>query len=431
MTTFLSLPSETLLLTFQNCNSLSLVISLASTCKRLHSVYSNTQSIFCHVGSREIPAFSDALMAVRATRIVVEYFYKGQLPPEPFPFDSLSADARRISFEGLRQILDWEHLIRCIEDFCLHNTEWGQDCYFHVKQATKTAPPPENWLKWQGRFHRSMYHSFLMGAVLCRVYQQPLGPSDDRPGHLFEDINTRLQGGEPVLRNDEMDYLLRYPVFNFEAYEGHEPIYGQLADFLVQHSQHRAQSRSTFPDFYPEDAIPNNLDRERASLLYAETKDNENPDIESLSRRVTIVPLGSFYPEQIAMPARVQDAHQTRLLKFPLLQETGESSWNPSARFISLFLDVMHSSSGQSSHYADSFPTPPPPLQIFQFISRKFLGLRFSDEAFDVEDVDAAHKLFVHHPAASGIYEDEWPDLIPSIFDTPYGGGEYDVYYLD
>ncbi|KAL4773378.1 hypothetical protein BDW60DRAFT_206188 [Aspergillus nidulans var. acristatus] len=130
------------------------------------------------------------------------------------------------------------------------------------------------------------------------------------------------------------------------------------------------------------------------------------------------------------MPTSVQDAHQTRLLKSPLPQETGESSWNPSARFMSLFLDIMHSSSGQPNHYTDTFPTLPPPLQIFQFISRNFLGLRFSDEAFDVEDVDGARKLFVHHPTASGIYEDEWPDLIPSIFDIPDGGGEYDVYYL-
>ncbi|CBF73866.1 predicted protein [Aspergillus nidulans FGSC A4] len=408
-------------------------------------------SILCQVGPRDIPAFGDALMAVRATKVVVDHFHKGQLPPNPFQLDSLSADSHEVSFEELRQILNLVHLIRCIEDFCLYNTEWGRDCYFHLKQENKAAPPQENWLKWQERFHRSMYQSFLMGAVLSRAYQQPLDPSNNCPEHFFKDINTRLQGDEPVLRNDEMAYLLRYPVFNFEAYEDHEPIYGQLADFLVQQSRHRAQSRSNLPDFYPEDAIPNDLDRGQASLLYAETvqcllasmtllnhegyspifeKDNKNPDIKSLSRKVTIVPLGSFYPEQIAMPTSVHAAHQTRLLKSPLPQETGESSWNPSARFMSLFLDIMHSSSGQPNHYADTFPTPPPPLQIFQFISRKFLGLRFSDEAFDVEDIDAAHKLFVHHPTASGIYEDEWPDLIPSIFDTPDGGGEYDAYYV-
>ncbi|KAL3435416.1 hypothetical protein BDV09DRAFT_204077 [Aspergillus tetrazonus] len=359
-----------------------------------------------------------------ATRIVVDHFHKGQLPLNPFPLDSLSLDAHKVSFEELRQILNLVHLIRCIEDFCLYNTEWGRDCYFHLKQENKAAPPQENWLKWPERFHRSMYQSFLMGAVLCRAYQQPLDPSNNWT--------------EPVLTNDEMACLLRYPVFNFEAYKDHEPIYGQLADFLVQQSWHRAQSRSTFPDFYPEDAIPNNLDRGQASLLYTQTvqcllasmtllnhegyspifeKDNKNPDIKSLSRK-------------IAMPTSVQAAHQTRLLKSPLPQETGEPSWNPSARFMSLFLDIMHSSSGQPNHYADTFPTPPPLLQIFQFISQEFLGLRFSDEAFDVEDIDAAHKLFVHHPTASGIYEDEWPILIPSIFDTPDGGGEYDAYYL-
>ncbi|KAL4819762.1 hypothetical protein BDW67DRAFT_173061 [Aspergillus spinulosporus] len=439
MANFLSLPPETLLLILQSCNSLSQAIALASTCKRLHSVYSsNTHSIFCHVGPRDIPAFSDALMAVRATKVVVDQFHIGQLPPDPFPLDSLSAEAHKVSFEELLEILDWGHLVRCIEDFCLHNTEWGQNCYFHLKQANKTALPQKNWFKWQEKFHRSMYQSLLMGAVLCRAYQQPLDPSNDHPEHFLKDINTQLQGDEPVLRNDEMAYLLRYPVFSFEAYEDHEPIYGQLADFLVQQSRHRAQRRSNFPDFYPEDAIPNNLNRNQDSLLYAETvqcllasmtllnhegyspifeDEYKNPDIKSLSRKVTIVPLGSFYPEQIATPARVQDAHQMRLLKSPLPQETGESSWNPSARFMSLFLNIMHSSSGQPNHYADIH-------------RRKFLGLRFSHEAFDAEDVDAAHKLFVHHPVASGIYEDKWPDLIPAIFDTPDGGGEYDAYHL-
>ncbi|KAL4737308.1 hypothetical protein BDV11DRAFT_172115 [Aspergillus similis] len=65
------------------------------------------------------------------------------------------------------------------------------------------------------------------------------------------------------------------------------------------------------------------------------------------------------------------------------------------------------------NHYADTFRP------------------RFSDEVSDAEDVDAAHTLFVHHPAASGIYEDEWPGLIPSIFDAPDGDGKYDAYHLD
>ena len=104
MVTFLSLPPETLFLTLQSCNSLSQAITLASTCKRLHSLYSsNMHSILCQVGPRDIPALGDALMAVsfstfyclseqvvkmsqaRATRIVVDHFHKGQLPPNPFP----------------------------------------------------------------------------------------------------------------------------------------------------------------------------------------------------------------------------------------------------------------------------------------------------------------------------------------------------------
>lgn len=71
-----------------------------------------------------------------------------------------------------------------------------------------------------------------MGAALCRAHQEPLTPSNenDPPERFLESCDTRTR--QPLLREDEMAYLLRYPVFNFEAYENHEPIYGQLADFL-------------------------------------------------------------------------------------------------------------------------------------------------------------------------------------------------------
>ncbi|KAL4896946.1 hypothetical protein BDV59DRAFT_169417 [Aspergillus ambiguus] len=457
MASILSLPHECILLTLKSCDSLSQIIALSSTCKLLLSIYSaNAHSIFYSVGGhRDIPAFGDAVMALRATRIVTEHFLQGQLPPKPFPLDLLSADTHKLSVNELRQIRDWKHLVECIEDFCIHSTEWGREWLSYLKHTEKTADPPGNWVKWRESFHRSIYRSFLMGAVLCRVYQEPLVLSDrdDRPEHFLKDYCARLlQKDEPLLRNDEMVYLLKYPVFNFESYEDHEPVYGQLADFLVELSRRRKQSASTSLDL-PTHVTLHNLDRDHANILYTETmqcllasmtllnhyyslifKDNQSPGNERLSREVTVVPLGSFYPEQILMPARVENAHETLLLETPLplpLQHgTKQSSWNSSGRFMNSFLDVMHWWSGQPNHYSDDLPTPPPPLQVFQFIGRKFLGLRFSDDAFKEGEADATHILFVHHPAICSIYEDEWPYEVPSMFDTPDGGGEYNAYYL-
>ena len=382
---------------------------------------------------------------------MLEHFRKGQFPPVHFPLDSLSVEAQEPSSDDVRQVLDWEHMVRCIENICLHNTEWGQHCYYYVRKANVKKRPPPEWLTWRDNFRRSMYQSLLMGAVLCREYQAPLAPlnKDDLPKHFLEDCDKRLNDpDEPLMKSEEMAYLLKYPVFNFEAYDYHNSIYEQLADFLRQQAKHRPSCESVLLDMYPEDATADNIDQDHAKALYAEMvqcllssmtllnhggdsqifkQDDEN--MGKLNKKVTIVPLGSFYPELIALPANPQDANQTLLPKEPLLQETENSSWHPSSRFMNLFLDVMHSSSGQPNHYREEYPTPPPPLQVFQYIFRTFLGLRFSDDAFEEEDVDAAHKLFVHHPLICGIFLDGWPDEVPAFFDTPDGEGEYDAYF--
>ncbi|KAJ5199518.1 hypothetical protein N7472_004722 [Penicillium cf. griseofulvum] len=403
-------------------------------------------------GRRDIPAFNEAIIAVRATKIVVEHFQKGQFPPTPFPLP-LGVNAQEPSSDEVQQVLDWEHLIRCIEDICFHNTEWGRQCHYLIYEAN-SAKRPSKWFTWRQNFRRSMYQSFMMGAVLCRAYQESLAPSnkDDLPEHFLENFDKRLEDPHnpenPLMTSDEMAYLLKYPVFNFEAYDDQHPIYGQLADFLRQQAENHQPFESEILDMYPEDATPDQIDRDHAKVLYAEIVQclfssmtllefegapkifkEEDEKAEKLSREVTIVPLGLFYPERFTMPANPRTAHKALLLKQPLSQKKKCTTWHPSSQFMNIFLEIMYSSSGQPNHYGEEYPTPPPPLQVFQYVSRTFLGLRFSDDAFEDEDVDAAHKLFMHHPLICGIFLDGWPDLIPTLFDTLDGEGEYDAYY--
>jgi hypothetical protein len=78
-----------------------------------------------------------------------------------------------------------------------------------------------------------MYQSLMMGAVLCPAYQEALSPSNEAelPECFLENCDMRLDDpDEPLMKSDEMAYLLKYPVFNFEAYDDHSPIYGQDVD---------------------------------------------------------------------------------------------------------------------------------------------------------------------------------------------------------
>lgn len=61
----LSLPVEILVLVFQHSDNLAQVAALSSEFKRFYSVWlHNSPSILWYVGSRQIRAFDDALMAV-------------------------------------------------------------------------------------------------------------------------------------------------------------------------------------------------------------------------------------------------------------------------------------------------------------------------------------------------------------------------------
>lgn len=254
----------------------------------------------------------------RATKIVLDHFHKGQLPPDPFPLDSLSSKANKISIDELKMVFDWEHFIKCIENMCLKDTRWGQESNWFIPKELGSV----TWCTWRERFHRSMYRVFLMGAVLCRAYEESR--------MLLEDATHR-----PVHIGWALKYLLKYPIFNFEAYVDHEPIYGPLAVALVQESMIRAQCEPIPKSLvYFEEATPSELNRKHANKLYVENLEilfaflclsnyrqgrgifDKMPeydegfkrDTPGLDRKVTVVLLGQFYPEEILLPGCAQDA---------------------------------------------------------------------------------------------------------------------------
>ncbi|KAJ5218404.1 uncharacterized protein N7498_000503 [Penicillium cinerascens] len=344
------------------------------------------------------------------TRIVVEHFNRGQFPPQPFPLDSLSASA--ISSKDIRQVLDWENLMRGIEDIYLNNVEWAREMYNDLGIRDPGQLSPE-WFIWKENFRRSIYQFFFMGEVLCRSHQEPLSES---PKHLFQDRDIRLeQPDKPLLKSEEMAYLLKFPVFNFEDYAHHEAIYNDIAELFRKQTEHRPPSLDNpeLLDAYPEDAVSPQLDRYHAETLHAEM-------IQCLLSR-------SFYSEAIALPDNPKNSHKTLLLK-EAIPRSKDSVWRSCSPFMNRILEIMHSFSGQPSHYKEQYPTPPPPMQIFQDILRKYLGLRFSDDAFEVEDLDAPDHLFVHYQEMGHLFLDRWPELVPSLFDLD-DGTEYEAYY--
>ena len=239
--------------------------------------------------------------------------------------------------------------------------------------------------------------------------------------------------------------MLKYSIFKFGAYEEHEPIYGPLADFLLQQSRKRAHDqRDILPEdlvYHEESLFPDYIEiKEHTSLIFADTleslfafmtvagyahwtiikgetpKDNISTDSEAennpedkgnngtgdtrLGKKIAVILPEQFYPETIHMPKRVNKAHNT-LLARKRIRKTASS---PFCRHVDKVLYGLHEVSGQPNVYYDLCSTPYPPLQIFEFIFRRFLSLRFAEDAFSILPPGSPRKVFLNRMESGDIY---------------------------
>lgn len=235
-----------------------------------------------------------------------------------------------------------------------------------------------------------MYRVFLMGAVLCWAYHEPLMTSSAVLCRAYEESLMLLDEDatyRPILIDWALKYLLKYPIFNFEACEHHEPIYGPLADVLVQESKIRAQREPTPESLvYLEEATPSGLNRIHANKLYAETVEclfafmclsnyhsgrgmfdqmleygeGIKRDTTGLNGKVTVVLLGQSSAEEIFMPSCAQNPYQSRLIRRSIPQSPDTE--NVYSKNIPDILSDLYTVFGKPNTYGDDRLTPRPPL---------------------------------------------------------------------
>ncbi|KAK6502042.1 hypothetical protein TWF481_009858 [Arthrobotrys musiformis] len=115
----LTIPTEVQIEIFQSCGTFKQALSLAVTCKHLHRVWETySTSIVSPIGRSSIPAFDDALMAVRATEHAAVYYThlvheaKGlptssPPPPSRVSISTLtSASAAKASISEAKKVID-------------------------------------------------------------------------------------------------------------------------------------------------------------------------------------------------------------------------------------------------------------------------------------------------------------------------------------
>ena len=278
-------PPEIICSIFRSCDDFSQVLALASACKHLHSIWTESSSSIITkdlVASMEVLSFEDALMAVsqhhalilhcnlhrpklipfqvRATNIVRKAYLSGLEAPQPFPFSELASSFKSPTLVELKDVLDFRHLVRCVEYMFLHGTKYGHFA-FMAGRFIREDSDESSMLIFRDRFHRAMYRVFLAGAVLHRAYNEPFDLAKSRKnvndeaflkfstGKRDWDVEKESSMIRYPMRTEDIEYLRKFAVYNFDAEddsdkgrwrdEMYEAIFGPLAKYVVDDGEPR------------------------------------------------------------------------------------------------------------------------------------------------------------------------------------------------
>ncbi|KAF7126020.1 hypothetical protein CNMCM5793_002379 [Aspergillus hiratsukae] len=391
------------------------VVVCASACKQFHGVWlCNAPQIIWPIGQKQILAFDDALMAVRATQIVLESFQKGELPPDPFPLSTLSGAIRKPSLIEFQQVRDYEHLAKCAEEIYLKG---GRDLRNEIQRDQPDGTTL--WALWRERFHSSIYRVLLAGAVLYRAYQEPmyLAAHWGLPNFLekyVEELGSDDISSEPVGIN-ELDYLTSFAPYNLGDSGSVHGDFKTLAEFLVQQGKKRAHQQELHPqttEILPHFLTPRGLSSSEAAVLFIELgqmlfalevlvgiQDRKSiivngngskehgrsgiaPDLpHNPARTAPVVLFGNFFLEYISTPAVAANAVDSHLVATPVGHPL-QARPGIGFQHINQFLYDLHKMAGRGNRFASQIPAPYPHHKVFEYMFGEYLGLRFVDSEF-------------------------------------------------
>ncbi|KAF7585961.1 hypothetical protein BBP40_009770 [Aspergillus hancockii] len=210
-----------------------------------------------------------------------------------------------------------------------------------------------------------------------------------------------------------------------------ESIYGPLAVYFVDQSRMRARREATDKTpVYPAYASPIGLDRAQANKLYAETiqclfafmtlwgYEGHGLILQALcfnetlsgkfGRKVTVISMDEFYPENVFMPTYAEDAWETQVLR-----RKAAAPFDVKSAFIDHVSSVLeYVAAPPHWPYRRGIVNPELPirLQVFDFILQNFLGLRLADKP-------ALGRFMGNYDIGNIYYEDgeTWPETVEGL----------------
>ncbi|KAF3941514.1 hypothetical protein ABW19_dt0201593 [Dactylella cylindrospora] len=282
----LRLPVEIILDIFHCLGRPSEATALASTCKYFNSIWTTHEAeILLHIARKHIPAFEDAVLAIRATDISEAYMNQSRNKPKleqasnPIPKPTiepnrLRSTALRPTLDEIRKVYDLHLLVSCIlkfggglkehdrntdgtllnlrKGFEFPRTDMSNRDYAILPDLEATANDDEREFAIQNyRIYASMYRVFLAGAMLAPAYLEPFLSGDPQMERLLQhpqaspwQVNpearryTRMHDTR-YPRDTEVEFLKQYTPYNIpDATENEiEAIHGPLYEYLHDEGQ--------------------------------------------------------------------------------------------------------------------------------------------------------------------------------------------------
>lgn len=378
---------------------------------------------------------------MRATAIVLKAYQAGALPPAVVAINSLSGKSKLPDLAELKEVLNMQHLVRCIEYIFLNSK-------FHKRYETNLFPYnrrdrnpaarqgfpyylKENILgaenakidSFRDGFFRAMYRLLLAGAVLARPYMAPLFQAREEGNARFFFIwaDRHYYWSEEMDQVDEtdtspkevdFDYVRQFPVYNFDVPDWskigqwrnreYETCFGPLASWIIEDGRMREQNEPRDPNDTEPDWAENRADigavRELMLLLVAYDHLDDcftlahPPDPPYLqkqgNRTVSIVRFGVFAVEEVTMPAAAEDLTDVRLWlqdQHPALEDTvGKDIRNQID--VDIIMDELNRGVLDRPRYDipwhEEHRGPAPTLELWQFALRHYLNLTFKPGTF-------------------------------------------------
>ncbi|KAH6720297.1 hypothetical protein BKA61DRAFT_232690 [Leptodontidium sp. MPI-SDFR-AT-0119] len=412
-----------------NCDTFTDVLALTLTCKHVHMIWvENSSTIIHHIAKTTIRCFEDALMAARATEIVIAAYRRGEQPPDPFPIVELGTEFKKPDLVELKAVCNLQHLVRCFEYMFL-NPPHGS-----ISADIPNRNDKEGWEVWKDTFYRAAYRSMLVGAVIYKAFNEPfyLAEKEGRTEFVEHCVGPSNQNWEDWLSSiteSDIDYLRKFAVYNFDAedestigkwsWNEYKKVFGPLADWLVEDGKIKGVQDKLGQD-EPEEVdevnpepdeplqppydsaelgvfrdimlliatyehFPNKLTKEYRHDNWKSTE--SEPLVRKSPRKASVILFGRFCIEEILMPEVVGDVG-CLLATQSLAPESAPGSVD--------ILSVIHALQSKSTrpNLHDGRPGPPPIFQFLVYVLRIHFHLKFVPGLFDWwSDSDYAYQV--------------------------------------